>query len=198
VTADHWLGLERLHLLTSIPGNTSSLRIGAEIVTEINQGRLVKEEGDGEGEWHYEKMFCRSPTGNDTCRGYFHYGDVWVGDQESGYTMHVNKKAEDVSTLPVSIYHWSPLRTMYWLDGLKFSTADHDVDGLAKFYIDRGGAGGAGWWYGARWYANDGYININGIYGLLKQGGIGWYGDVILHYVAGYYATNPCMYVKRN
>jgi hypothetical protein len=117
-------------------------------------------------------------------REYVLYGNVSVGDSRSGYTLHVTRTSQDVSSLPLH-YTLESGAGLYYNDGMKFSTMDHDVDkkgdNCARTY-------GGGWWYKSCTYM---YINSNQAnqpagYILSIDGGSG--GNI----------ANPGMGVRRN
>jgi hypothetical protein len=156
VDGDHWLGPERMHLLTSDSDTTSSARISVETY--------------------------------DGIRGYQHYGDVWVGDRDSDYTLHVTESSQDMSTLPEEDGSgWTDDDALYHNDGWGFTAIDRDVDGAQYNCADWKGGGG-GWWY--NWCSN---IYINAIYGKKGTGGIRlFYNNDYLD------VTNPSISVMRN
>jgi hypothetical protein len=114
---DQWIGLELIHLLTTRPNSTSSLRF------DVMQSVYI------DGTYAYP--------------GYLNYANVWVDDRASGYKIHVTSSDSDISDLYDSPLC---LESMRYNDGQPFSTVDHDVDGSDINCASEKGGGG-GWWY---------------------------------------------------
>jgi angiopoietin 2 len=117
VSGDHWLGLDKMHALTTILGNTSSLRIDFELYT-----------GEGGYQLYADVSVDTSVSG---------YKLHVTGTPQDLSTLAVPKA-------PTSSYGYE--YGLHWNKGRQFSTIDHDVDGHgcpSSAYS----SGGGGWWF---------------------------------------------------
>jgi hypothetical protein len=119
VAGDYWIGLENIHLLTTSPGNTSSIRIS---VQYYNGTRVYQ---------HYGNVSVDNSTS-----GYM----IHVTQTDQDVTT-LNLPNYGLADGP-------PYGGLYNNNGFPFTTLDHDADGWPN-YNCASRYGGGGWWYQA-------------------------------------------------